>query len=133
MDEVDREGGVVACIEKGFIQRRIENSAYEYQKEVEKGDRVIVGVNQYQTEERAGPPLLRIDPAVEEAQIRKLTKLKKERDQDPVSQSLARLKTAARGDENLMPIILEAVKAYATLGEICHVLREVFGEYRYRG
>ena len=133
MDEVDKEGGVVACIEKGFIQRQIENSAYAYQREIEKGDRIIVGVNQYQIEEGARPPLLRIDPSMEEAQISKLTRLKKDRDKDHVSESLARLNSAALTSENLMPFILDAVRSYATLGEICNVLRDIFGEYKYRG
>lgn len=133
MDKVEKEGGVVACIEKGYIQRQIENSAYEYQREVEKGDRVIVGVNRYRIEEETRPPLLRLDPAVEEAQIRKLTGVKEDRDGDRVAEVLSALDTAARGSENLMPFILDAVKAYATLGEICNVLRDVFGEYRYRG
>jgi methylmalonyl-CoA mutase N-terminal domain/subunit len=133
MDEVEKEGGVVSCIEKGFIQRRIENSAYEYQKEIENDDRIVVGVNKYQIEEDLKPPLLRIDPAIEKAQVERLTQLRKDRDKESISASLARLKSAAQGDENLMPVILDAVKSYATIGEICNVLREVFGEYKYRG
>jgi methylmalonyl-CoA mutase N-terminal domain/subunit len=133
MDKVEKEGGVVSCIEKGFIQREIENSAYEYQKEIENNERVIVGVNRYQVEEDVKPPLLRIDPAIEKAQVESLKRLRKDRDNARVKAALAGLKSAAQGDENLMPPILEAVKGYATLGEICNVLREVFGEYRYRG
>ena len=133
MDKLEKEGGVVSCIEKGFIQREIENSAYEYQKEIENSERVIVGVNKYQIEEDIKPPILRIDPAIEKAQIENLQKLKKNRNNEKVTASLARLKSAAQGDENMMPSILEAVKDYATLGEICNVFRDVFGEYRYRG
>jgi methylmalonyl-CoA mutase N-terminal domain/subunit len=133
MDKVEKEGGVVSCIEKGYIQREIENSAYEYQKEVENNDRVIVGVNRYQVEEDIKPPLLRIDPDIEKAQVEGLKRLRKDRDNAKVKAALAGLKSAAQGDENLMPSILDAVKGYTTLGEICNVLREVFGEYRYRG
>ncbi|MFC1532203.1 methylmalonyl-CoA mutase [Thermodesulfobacteriota bacterium] len=133
MDEVDEEGGVVTCIEKGFIQQQIENSSYEYQKEIECNERIIVGMNRYQVEEDVKPPLLKIDPAIEQAQIDNLAQLKQNRNGDNVTASLARLKSAAKGNENLMPVILEAVKGYATLGEICNILRDVFGEYRYRG
>jgi methylmalonyl-CoA mutase N-terminal domain/subunit len=133
MDKVEKEGGVVSCIEKGFIQREIENSAYEYQTEIENNDRVIVGVNRYQVKEDIKPPLLRIDPAIEKAQVEGLKRLRKDRDNAKVKAALAGLKSAAQGDENLMPYILDAVKGYTTLGEICNVLREVFGEYRYRG
>jgi len=133
MDKLEKEGGVVSCIEKGIIQREIENSAYEYQKEIENNERVIVGVNKYQIEEDIKPPVLRIDPAIEKAQIENLQKLKKNRNNEKVTASLTRLKSIALGDDNVMPSILEAVKDYATLGEICNVLRDVFGEYRYRG
>jgi len=133
MDKVEEAGGVVACIEQGFIQRHIEDASYDYQKEVESGDRIIVGMNQFQIEEDIKPPLLRVDPAVEQAQIDSLARLKKDRDNKKVDSSLTSLKKAAQGDKNLMPIILEAVKQYATLGEICNVLRGVFGEYKDRG
>ncbi|MFC1867593.1 methylmalonyl-CoA mutase [Thermodesulfobacteriota bacterium] len=133
MDEVENGGGVVVCIESGFIQRHIENAAYEYQKEVEDNERIIVGMNKFEIEEDVKPPLLRIDPAIEQEQVEKLRRLKKTRDNKRVADSLAGLKSAAGGDENLMPVILEAVKEYATLGEICNVLRDVLGEYKYRG
>lgn len=133
MEEVDKAGGVVACIENGFIQRRIEGSAYDYQQEVERGDRIIVGVNKFQVDENIKPPLLRIDPEVEKKQVDSLTAVKKNRDSKKVQASLDHLRTAAQGNDNLMPVILEAVKEYASLGEICNVLRDVFGEYRYRG
>ena len=133
MEEVEREGGVVAAIEKGFIQRCIEKSAYEYQREIETGERVIVGVNRFQVEEKLRPPVLKIDPAVEDNQVESLKNIRKNRDQEKVDNALAALKEAAGGDANLMPPILEAVREYATLGEICNILRDVFGEYRYRG
>jgi methylmalonyl-CoA mutase N-terminal domain/subunit len=128
--KIDKAGGVVAAIEDGFIQRQIENSAYEYQQEIEKGERIIVGVNEFQTDERTKPPLLRVDPNVENAQVQALKELREKRDNKKVEEALANLSECARNTSNLMPEILAAVKTYATLGEICHVLREVFGEYR---
>ena len=133
MKELEKAGGVVACIEQGIIQRKIEDSAYEYQKEIEKGERIIVGVNRFQVEEEIRPPLLRVDPAIEQAQVKNLAQLRKERNNDKVTASLDHLRAAAQGDENLMPVILEAVKEYATLGEICNILRGIFGVYKERG
>lgn len=133
MARVEKEGGVVASIEKGFIQRHIDNSAYEYQKEIEEGERIIVGVNRFRVEEEMKPPVMKIDPDVENTQVESLARLKEERNNDRVSEALSALKDAAEGNDNLMPPILSAVREYATLGEICGVLRNVFGEYRYRG
>ncbi|MBU4152697.1 MAG: methylmalonyl-CoA mutase family protein [Proteobacteria bacterium] len=130
---IDQLGGVVAAIEAGFIQRQIENSAYEYQQAIERGERIVVGVNKFQVDEGPRPPVARVDPALEEAQVTWLERLKQERDQARVTEALEHLGRAARGSDNLMPPILEAVTAYATLGEICQVLREIFGEYRDRG
>ena len=132
MGQVENAGGVVSCIEEGFIQRQIENSAYEYQKEVEKGERVIVGVNEFEIEENVRPPLLKIDPSIEQAQVRKTEYVRRNRDNKKVGNSLVRLEGAAKKTVNLMPFILDAVKEYATLGEVCNVLRGVFGEYRDR-
>ncbi len=128
--KIDRAGGVVAAIEDGFIQRQIENSSYEYQQEIEKGERIIVGVNEFTIDEQAKPPLLRVNPEVENAQLRALKELRQRRDNRKVEDALARLSACARSSSNLMPGILEAVNTYATLGEICQVLRDVFGEYR---
>ncbi|GAB4485484.1 MAG: methylmalonyl-CoA mutase family protein [Thermodesulfovibrionales bacterium] len=128
--KIDKAGGVVAAIEDGFIQRQIENSAYEYQQEIETGERIIVGVNEFTIDEKAKPPLLRVDPEVEHTQVRGLRDLRETRDNARVRETLAALSARARTQENLMPAILDAVRAYATLGEICLVLREVFGEYR---
>jgi methylmalonyl-CoA mutase N-terminal domain/subunit len=128
--KIDEMGGAAAAIEKGFIQKEIQDSAYRYQKEIEKNERVVVGLNRFQVEEAKPTNLLRVDPAVRLLQVEKLGKLRAERDKEKVDKSLARLKQAAEGEENLMYPIMEGVKAYATLGEICDTLREVFGEYQ---
>jgi methylmalonyl-CoA mutase N-terminal domain/subunit len=133
INKIEDAGGVVKCIEEGFIQRQIENAAYQYQVEIERGERIIVGVNKFQVEEETKPPLLRVNPEVEKTQVAKLNELKKTRNNDQVKHLLANLETAAHGSENLMPYIYECVKEYATLGEICNVLRKVFGEYKDRG
>ncbi|SDY58201.1 acyl-CoA mutase large subunit family protein [Tindallia californiensis] len=123
-------GGAPAAIEKGYIQKEIMDSAYEYQKQIESNERIVVGVNKFQTEEQPPQGLLRVDPSVGELQKNKIEKLKQERDNDLVAKKLETLKNAAETDQNLMPFILDAVRAYATLGEICGSLRDVFGEYQ---
>jgi methylmalonyl-CoA mutase N-terminal domain/subunit len=128
--KIDNAGGVVAAIEEGFIQRQIENSAYEFQQEIERGERIIVGVNEFQIDEQTKPPLLRVNPEVESAQVKGLKELRLKRDNKKVEEALANLAECAQNTSNLMPEILAAVKTYATLGEICQVLRNVFGEYR---
>lgn len=128
--KIDEMGGAPAAIEKGYIQREIQDSAYQYQREIEKGERVVVGVNRFQAEQEKPTNLLRVDPTVRISQIGKLKKLKSERHDEAVKKSLGRLKRAAEGSENLIPPIFDAVKVYATLGEICDVLREVYGEYQ---
>jgi methylmalonyl-CoA mutase N-terminal domain/subunit len=133
IDKIEESGGVVKCIEDGFIQRQIENSAYQYQMEIERGERIIVGTNKFQIEEEQKPPLLRVKPEVERIQVTGLTEVKNNRNNELVKNYLARLETAAQGDDNLMPFIYDCVKEYATLGEICNVLRKVFGEYKDRG
>ncbi|MGB9699713.1 MAG: acyl-CoA mutase large subunit family protein [Thermodesulfobacteriota bacterium] len=127
--KIDQLGGAVAAIEKGYIQQEIQESAYRYQKEIERGERVIVGVNRFQTKEPPPKGLLKVDPRVREVQIKRLAELKKERDAEKVKRSLQELRQVAQGDGNLMYPILNCVRAYCTLGEICDVLREVFGEY----
>jgi methylmalonyl-CoA mutase N-terminal domain/subunit len=129
INKIDELGGAARAIEKGYIQKEIQDSAYNYQKEIENGERVVVGMNKFQIKEESPKGLLRVDPAVGELQKKKLEELRKERDNNKVEGALSVLRSAARGSENLMPLILDAVKAYATLGEICGVLREVFGEY----
>jgi len=130
IQKIDEMGGAPAAIENGFIQREIQDSAYRYQREIESEERVVVGLNRFQVEEEKPTNLLRVDPAVRTSQIEKLKKLKSERDTEKVKERLAELKKAAEGDENLIIPIISAVKAYATLGEICDVMREVFGEYQ---
>lgn len=128
--KIDEIGGAVTAIEKGYIQKEIQDSAYKWQMEVEKGDRVIVGVNKFQIEEKPVEGLLRVDSSVGELQKKKLADLRAKRDNGAVQDKLAALEKACQDDSvNLMPLILDAVKAYATLGEICGVMRKVFGEY----
>jgi methylmalonyl-CoA mutase N-terminal domain/subunit len=128
--KIDEMGGAPAAIEKGYIQREIQDSAYQYQREIEKEERVVVGVNRFQAEGEKPTNLLRVDPAVRISQIEKLKKMKSEREDEAVRKSLAQLKQAAEGSANLLPPIFDAVKSYATLGEICDVMRDVFGEYQ---
>jgi len=130
IDKIDELGGAAAAIEKGFIQREIQDSAYRYQREIEKDERVVVGVNRFQVEEESAKDLLRVDPAVRLSQMERLKTLRLERDNGRVKAILSELRRAAEGNENLMPVILDAVRAYATLGEICDALRDVFGEYQ---
>lgn len=128
--KIDELGGAVAAIEKGYIQKEIQDSAYAWQMDVESGAKTIVGVNKFQMEEEPPKGLLRVDASVGEKQKEKLAAMKAKRDNAAVEAALADLKKAcADENENLMPHILAAVKTYATLGEICGVMREVFGEY----
>ena len=127
--KIDSMGGMVAAIEKGFPQREIQDSAYQYQKAVERGDQVIVGVNKYAMEEEAQIPTLVIDESVREHQIERLEQTRSRRDAGAVANALEKLKLAARNAENTMPATIEAVRAYATLGEICSALRDVYGIY----
>jgi methylmalonyl-CoA mutase N-terminal domain/subunit len=128
--KIDDMGGAVAAIEKGYVQREIQDSAYKYQREIEQKERIVVGLNRFQVKEEKPTNLLRVNPRVREAQIEKLKKIKSERNSERVKETLEALKQVAEGRENLMPPILSAVKAYATLGEMCNVLRGVFGEYQ---
>lgn len=128
--KIDDLGGAAKAIERGFMQKEIQDSAYRYQKEIEKNERIVVGMNKFEIEESTPKGLLRVDPAVGEMQKQKLENLRAERDNKKVADDLKALKKAASGDENLMSYIIEAVRSYATLGEICDVLREVFGEYQ---
>ena len=129
-DKVEKFGGVIPAIEKGFFQREIAESAYRYQREIDENKRIVVGVNDYKTDEALSIPILRMDEKGEQRQINRLKKLRKDRNQSKFDRNLKRLKKAAEGDENLMPYILDCVHGYATLGETCDVLREVFGEYK---
>ena len=128
-DKVEKLGGVIPAIEKGFFQREIAESAYKYQKEIDEKKRIIVGVNKYKIDEPLEIPILEMDEKGEERQINRLKKLRKDRNNIKLKRNLSHLHKAAEGDENLMPYILDCVHSYATLGETCDVLREVFGEY----
>jgi methylmalonyl-CoA mutase, N-terminal domain len=128
-NKIDSMGGMVDAIEKGFPQREIQDSAYQYQKAVERGDQVIVGVNKYQMEEESEVPILVIDDSVREHQVERLQQTRDRRDAGAVSNALDKLKLAAQNQENTMPATIEAVRAYATLGEICSALRDVYGVY----
>jgi len=128
--KIDNMGGMVAAIEKGFPQREIHDSAYQYQKAVERGDQVIVGVNKYaMTNEPAEVPILVIDDSVRTHQLERLEQTKTRRDAGAIANALEKLKLAAQKNENTMPATLDAVRAYATLGEICSALRDVYGIY----
>jgi len=129
-DKIDSLGGVIPAIKKGFFQKEIADSAYRYQKEIEENKRTVVGINDYATEEPVKIELLKMDPEGERRQTGRLKKLRESRDRKKYESSLDRLRKAAEGDENVMPAIKDAVHAYATLGEICGVFREVFGEYK---
>ncbi len=130
IEKIDSLGGVITAIERGYIQKEIQNSAYHYLKEVEKNERIIVGVNKFKIEQDHNPDLLKIDLKVQEEQIKRLQRVKQNRDKAAVEKSLFHLKEVASSKVNIMPAILEAVTVYATLGEICNVMREVFGEYK---
>jgi methylmalonyl-CoA mutase N-terminal domain/subunit len=130
IDKIDELGGIIRAIEIGYPQQEIANAAYAYQKQMERREKIVVGVNRYQMEEGKGIEYLKINPEVEDRQIARLRETKKARNNSQVKCRLADLRKAASGPENLMPCILAAVKEYATLQEICDVLREVFGTYR---
>lgn len=130
IDKIDSLGGAAKAIEKGFMQQEIQDSAYRYQKEIESGRRIVVGVNKFQIKEQPPKGLLKVDPEVGRRQIEKLKKLKSERDNIAVSGALKELGEKADTEENLMPYILNCVRNYATLGEICDTLRQKFGEYK---
>ncbi len=131
INKIDEMGGMIAAIERGFPQKEIMEAAYRYQQAIEKKEKIIVGVNEFLMEEEEQPPFLMIDPEVERAkQINKLQAIRQQRNSAKVEECLKRLRIAARGKDNLMPFILESVKAYASLGEIINVMREEFGEYQ---
>jgi methylmalonyl-CoA mutase, N-terminal domain len=130
IDKIDAMGGMTEAIEAGFVQLEIQKSAYKYEMEIEENERIIVGVNKYQVKESEHKDLLKIDIKVQEDQIKFLKKIRSERNNEEVKQKLEALKKAAEGTENLMPFILDAVRSYASIGEICNTMRSVFGEYR---
>lgn len=130
IERIDAMGGMLRAIETGFVQHEIQEAAYEYQRSIESGDQIVVGVNRFQAEEETEIPILRVDPAIEKAQIERLRAVRSKRDGEVAESSLIKLEEAARGTENLLPRILECVEAYVTVGEISNRLRGVWGEYR---
>ena len=130
MKQVDDLGGSVSAIENGFMQNKIAESAYAYQKEIESKEKIIVGVNEFKSDTAEKIPILRIDEQIRTTQIEKLNILKSKRDQSKVTTCLKNIKDAAKSTTNLMPSVIEAVEAHCTLGEIANVLRSVFGEYQ---
>ncbi len=127
---IDEMGGALAAIEQGFIQGEIQNAAYDFQKALEAGEEIVIGVNAFQVEEKMELERLRVDPAIEQQQRLRLAELRRRRDSARVSDLMAHLDTAARGSENLMPLFIEAVENDITLGEICGLLRGIWGEYQ---
>ena len=130
LKKIDTMGGMLRAIETGYVQREIQEAAYRYQKAVEAQEQVVVGVNRFQLEEEPAVNVLRIDPALEQAQVERVRALRERRNTSAVTNALAKLQQAATTDENLLPRILECVEAYATVGEISNTLREIWGEYR---
>jgi methylmalonyl-CoA mutase N-terminal domain/subunit len=130
LETIEQMGGAVRAVEQNYMQREIHTAAYRYQQAVERKEHIVVGVNEFTTEEEAPPETLRLDPALEERQKAKLAALKARRDRQVVSARLEKITEAARGGSNLMPAIVDAVRVYATLGEIADAMRTVFGEYR---
>ncbi len=128
--KLDAMGGMVAAIEQGYPQREILEAAQRYQREVERKERIIVGINEHVEPEARPIPILRIGPEVEQEQVARLSDLRKARDPFKMAGALEALQEAAACEENLMPYLIEAVKAKATLGEVCAALKEVFGTYR---
>ncbi|MHB2150153.1 acyl-CoA mutase large subunit family protein [Calditrichota bacterium LG25] len=131
INKIEEMGGMVYAIEKGYVQKEIQDAAYRYQQEVEKGERVVVGVNKFTLDHEAPKEILRVNPQLRKIQSERLARLRNKRDNQAVKRALEALRQGARDETvNLMPLILDAAKAYATLGEISNVLREVFGEYQ---
>ncbi|MDP9491155.1 MAG: methylmalonyl-CoA mutase family protein, partial [Actinomycetota bacterium] len=129
-DRIRALGGVIPAIKENFFQREIADASFRYQSEVEAKQRIIVGVNRYKSEDESELELLHIDPALEGEQIERVKALRARRDSAAAEAALARLKQGAEGDENLMPLIVDAAKAYVTMGEMCDTLREVWGVWR---
>jgi methylmalonyl-CoA mutase N-terminal domain/subunit len=128
--KIDAMGGSVSAIEANFIQNEIARSAYEYQKKIENGEKIIVGVNKFQAEGEKTIPLLKVDDNIRSLQVQKLSELRSKRDHAKVDQCLQELNDKASSGENLMPAVIEAVENYCTLGEIADELRGIFGEYK---
>jgi methylmalonyl-CoA mutase N-terminal domain/subunit len=127
--KIDEMGGALRAIERGYVQAEIQDSAYRYQRAVEAGEETVVGLNAFQVDEHLEMERLKVDPAIEEAQRNRLAALRQGRDEAKATELKARLASAAQGDENLMPLFIECVEHDLTLGEVCNVLRGLWGEY----
>ncbi len=130
VSKIEALGGAVAAVENGFVQREIEEAAYRFQQEIERGERAVVGVNSFQTDSKSSVPIQKIDPEMEARRVEQLRAFRADRDSGSTAASLERLQNASRGSENLMPFVLNAFRARATLGEVCGVLRHEWGEYQ---
>jgi methylmalonyl-CoA mutase N-terminal domain/subunit len=130
IQKIDAMGGSVSAIEQGFIQDEIARSAYEYQRNIETGEKIIVGVNKFQVNNEAHIPVMRVDDSIRTVQVEKLNRLKNSRDHAKVDQCLQELNDRAVSGENIMPAVVDAVENKCTLGEIADTFREVFGEYK---
>ena len=130
IEKIDVMGGSVSAIEQGFVQNEIARSAYEYQRQIESNEKIIVGVNKFQGDEKQPRSVFKVDDSIRQVQIQKLQQLKNERDNAKVDQCLQSLNDRASGGENLMPAVIDAVENKVTLGEIADELRSVFGEHR---
>ena len=132
IQKIDDFGGMVEAVERGYPQREIAASAYRLQRQVESGEKTVVGVNKYEQDEQPDIPTLRVDESIQKEQIESLAKVKAERDDTAVSEALAAIADACRGDRNVMPSIIDAAKAYCTEQEICDVFRDVYGQHQDR-
>ncbi|MFZ0452113.1 MAG: methylmalonyl-CoA mutase family protein [Ignavibacteriaceae bacterium] len=130
INKIDSLGGMINAIENGYVQSEIQKAAYEFEKQFESGRKTVVGVNKFRTDDHENPELLKIDMKIQNEQIKFLNKVKNERNNEEAAKKLNELKNAANGNDNLMPFILNAVNAYASVGEICNSMREIFGEYK---
>jgi len=130
LEKIDSIGGMVRALERGYVQQEIQNAAYDYQRRVDQGEAIVVGVNRFTMEEEEPIPIQRIDEALERKQVDRLRELRARRDREKWRRALTEIETAAQSDHNLMPGILQAVESLATVGEISDTLRRVFGEYR---
>ncbi|MBN2366961.1 MAG: methylmalonyl-CoA mutase, partial [Calditrichaeota bacterium] len=130
IDKVDQLGGSVPAVKQKYFQNEIARSAYNYQQKIENEEEIIVGVNRFRLDKEPPQPVLEMDEQIAARQTERLRNLRIRRDNQNVTNSLKKLKDAARGNENLMPLIIDAVEKYATVGEISHALREIFGEFQ---
>ena len=129
LEKIDSHGGAISCIDNGYFKKTLSDTAYEYQQQIETGSRVLVGVNRFRSDEESSIPVFTGDPDTEARQIERLQKLRLERDENLVRLALANVVDASRGGDNLMGVLTEAVRAYATMGELCDAMREVYGDY----